>query len=129
MPTTASAYDKSLNGSNDAYLAKFSRDGSDLLFGTYFGGSGEDWSANCHNLALDLSGNAFIVGETTSPDPKKVLFATFMGDDKGGFRACTTDSQSSFIGVGRSNANWPVLNSPPYGGGGTDATIVKFTLP
>lgn len=40
FPTTEAAFDRTMNGSNDAFVALLSADGSDLSFSTYFGGTG-----------------------------------------------------------------------------------------
>jgi len=67
IPTTAGAYDRTHNGGGDLYLAKLSPDGSSLVFGTYIGGSKEEFSET-HGLALDDEGNAYVAATTTSPD-------------------------------------------------------------
>ncbi len=54
-------------GTSDMFVARFSADGSELIYGTYFGGSGND-GTETHTLALDDDGNAWITGFTTSPD-------------------------------------------------------------
>ena len=54
-------------GSGDMFVARFSADGSRLIYGTYFGGSAND-GTETHTLALDDDGNAWITGFTTSPD-------------------------------------------------------------
>ena len=59
-------------GGLDVFLTKLKADGSDLVFSTYLGGSGDDyegyfWFSNC-TLAVDQYGQAFIVGSTLSPD-------------------------------------------------------------
>jgi hypothetical protein len=60
--STSGAYQTSMAGSSDAFLAKFSSSGS-LLWATYFGGSGSESAAG---LAIDNSGNIYIVGYTAS---------------------------------------------------------------
>jgi len=63
--STQSAHQTSFGGGGfwgDAFLAKFSAGGTQI-WGTYYGGSGEDNSAA---LGLDASGNVFISGLTTS---------------------------------------------------------------
>jgi len=65
--TTANAYDRTHNGSEDAYLLKLSADGRSVIFATFLGG-GNDESSSKHLLALDGQGNAFVVGTTRSPD-------------------------------------------------------------
>ena len=50
---------------NDVFVAKFSADGSQLIYATYFGGWGEDVP---HAIAVDSEGNASITGRTASSD-------------------------------------------------------------
>lgn len=47
----------------DGFVTKFNSTGSDLVYSTYFGGSGEDFF---QEIALDGTGNAFVTGRTTS---------------------------------------------------------------
>jgi hypothetical protein len=49
----------------DAFVSELSADGASLLFSSYIGGSNDD--AGLH-VAVDLSGNAYVVGLTKSPD-------------------------------------------------------------
>lgn len=51
----------------DLMLARVSPDGSSLLFSTYFGGNGNDFTET-HGLAIDQAGNAYIAITTTSTD-------------------------------------------------------------
>jgi hypothetical protein len=68
MPTP-NGFDHSLGGSGDIYVARLSLDGSQLLYGTYVGGSGEE-GAETHQLALDGQANAIVaVGSTSSDFP------------------------------------------------------------
>jgi hypothetical protein len=53
-------------GARDAFVAKLNADGSDLIYATYLGGVGG--SEFGHSIALDSSGNAYIVGLTRSGD-------------------------------------------------------------
>jgi hypothetical protein len=48
-----------------AFVSKFAADAKSLVFSTYLGGSGAD---NGQGIAVDGSGNAFVVGYTTSND-------------------------------------------------------------
>lgn len=54
-------------GSNrsDAFITRFDPSGSAFVYSTYLGGTGND-SASA--VACDLSGNAYVVGQTDSPD-------------------------------------------------------------
>jgi hypothetical protein len=59
----ASANQPSNAGSDNAFLMKFSADGSGAVFATYFGGSAFDQG---NAVALDANGNAYITGTATS---------------------------------------------------------------
>lgn len=50
-------------GTNDAFVAKFNSTGTTRLWGTYFGGSGDDIA---YGIATGVVGNVFIVGKTAS---------------------------------------------------------------
>jgi photosystem II stability/assembly factor-like uncharacterized protein len=61
----ANAVQATLAGSSDAFLTKLSIDGSGLVYSTYIGGSGEDKGKA---IALDVAGNAYVTGATSSSD-------------------------------------------------------------
>jgi hypothetical protein len=65
FPTTSGAYDTSYSGNSDGFVAKFSRDGSALVYSTFLGGSERD---DADSVAVDLRGNAYVRGITQSPD-------------------------------------------------------------
>jgi hypothetical protein len=53
-------------GSNgDAFLCKFSADGTALIYSTYLGGSGTDQGSG---IAVDSSGSGYVIGSTNSTD-------------------------------------------------------------
>jgi hypothetical protein len=66
-PTTSGAYDTTFNGDWDFYLAKLTPDGTNLIYGTYLGGSKME-HLETHELEVDIHGNAYVVAGTTSPD-------------------------------------------------------------
>lgn len=68
LPTTAEAHDRSHNGKTDAFIARLSSDGSKLLMGTYFGGSGDEEGNGTHNMAVDVHGNAYLLSSSTVGD-------------------------------------------------------------
>lgn len=65
---TVSAFQTNYAGGSytgDAFVAKFSNDGSNLVYCTYLGGSQDDLASA---LAVDNAGNAFLTGFTDSPN-------------------------------------------------------------
>ncbi len=65
FPTTPSAYDTSLNGDSDAFVAMLNADGTALTYATYLGASGSD---SASTIAVDNDGHATIAGGTSSDD-------------------------------------------------------------
>ena len=57
--------DSTLGGSQDAFVCKFSPDGSTCLFSTYLGGGADDLAMG---IAVDDDGNVYICGRTDSAD-------------------------------------------------------------
>ena len=69
FPTSPGAYDRVLNGTGDAFVAKLDPAGSALLYGTYVGGAGGPFEGEIgFGIAVDVSGNAFVAGETNTAD-------------------------------------------------------------
>jgi hypothetical protein len=60
---TSGAYQGSLTGINNAFVAKFSADGKSLIYSTYLGGSNIDVSTG---IGVDSSGDAYVTGFTNS---------------------------------------------------------------
>ena len=52
-----------VNGPGDAFVVKLNASGSALVYSTYLGGTGDD---NALGIAVDLPGNAYVTGWTTS---------------------------------------------------------------
>ena len=67
FPTTAGAYDTTFNSLtfNDIFVTKVNPSGSGLIYSTLFGGSQSNWA---YSIAVDEDGNAYITGDTESPD-------------------------------------------------------------
>ena len=57
--------DLTQNGSDDAFVARVNAAGTALLYAGYIGGSGSD---NGSGIAVGSSGNAYVVGSTTSTE-------------------------------------------------------------
>ncbi|MGH2820323.1 MAG: SBBP repeat-containing protein, partial [Actinomycetota bacterium] len=69
FPTTPGAFDRSFNGGfYDAFATKLTRDGSDLVYSTFLGGSSYEGPYFVDAVALDPRRNVYIAGFTTSPD-------------------------------------------------------------
>lgn len=58
-----SPFQASSGGGNDIFVAKLNAAGTGLVYSTYLGGGGEDFS---YGIALDNAGNAYVTGVTTS---------------------------------------------------------------
>lgn len=65
FPTNRSAFDRSLDGSRDAFLAKLDSTGTKLIFSSFLGGSAGDEGGG---IAVDGEGNAYVTGWTLSAD-------------------------------------------------------------
>jgi hypothetical protein len=66
FPTTESGRQRQAGGHlTDAFLAKISPDGTQLLYGTYMGGG---FNEEAHGVAADNNGNAYVTGWTNSYD-------------------------------------------------------------
>lgn len=65
LPTSTGAYDTSLGGTQDAFVAALAPDGSALAFSTYLGGADTDAG---EDVILDSSGLPLVVGNTSSTD-------------------------------------------------------------
>ncbi|MBN4056823.1 SBBP repeat-containing protein [bacterium AH-315-J21] len=64
---TLGAYQSTLSSLDtaDVFVTKLNSAGNDLVYSTYFGGNGVD---NCADMAIDYSGNTYIIGWTRSLD-------------------------------------------------------------
>jgi hypothetical protein len=64
FPTTIGVIDMNYNG-GDAFVVKLNPSGSRLIYATFLGGSNSD---DAHALAVDATGNAYVIGATWSSD-------------------------------------------------------------
>lgn len=96
FPTTAGAYQTAYGGgSEDAYFTKLNSAGSALVYSTYLGGSGIDWS---FAVALDSGRNVYVTGYTSSgnfPTTAGAYQTTFGG---GADNAFVTKFDASVLG-------------------------------
>jgi hypothetical protein len=70
FPTTPGALSTSIKGPSDAFVSKFNPAGSTLIYSTYLGGSSDENYRGFHgaHIAADAAGNAYVAGDTNSPD-------------------------------------------------------------
>ena len=151
LPTTAAFQSAFGGGGYDAYVAKISPGGSSIIYASYLGGRGED---DVEDVAVDLSGNALVVGVTNStdfpttsplqPSFRGVIDATVVklgptgqligstylggsGPDYATAVALSSDGQIYVTGITESS-DFPVANELRKAGSnfGTDAFVTKF---
>ena len=86
FPTTAGALDTGYNGGTDAFVTKLNAAGSNLVYSTFLGGYNSDRGMD---IVVDIGGNAYLTGETSSSDFPTLdpLQAEFSG---GGYDAFVT---------------------------------------
>jgi hypothetical protein len=148
------AWDKTRNGLADVFVAQFAPSGKSLVFSTYLGGNGNDYSSR---VDVDAAGNIWVAGKTTSKDfPVKsaynpglsggmdvflarfaaggedLTFSTYLGghdDDLANDFALGTDGSVTVVGHTYS-ANFPVKNAiDPTWNGGADGFVVRLKVP
>lgn len=91
----------------DAFVLKLDPTGSRLLYGTYFGGTDYEFA---NGIAVDGSGNAYIVGETVSDD---------LPVTAGSFSASHSALSDAFV-AGLNASGTALLYSTYLGGSGND---------
>src|SRR6185312_7632391 len=65
FPTTPAAISRTLNGLSDVFITKLNSTGTNVVYSSYLGGSKDEIG---DGIALDSANNAYITGNTTSPD-------------------------------------------------------------
>ena len=82
FPTTSGAFNNSLGGTADGFVAKLSADGISLAYSTYLGGSATDVA---EGIAVDALGAAYVTGATSSSDfpTTSAAFDTSLGGPYG----------------------------------------------
>jgi Beta-propeller repeat len=82
FPTTPGAFRTTPPSGDTGFAAKLNATGSALIYSTYLGGSGRDYA---QGIAIDGSGNAYVMGVTASSDFPTTLgaFQTVFGGGGG----------------------------------------------
>jgi hypothetical protein len=108
------------DGDHDAFVTKLNANGSAVVYSTYLGGA-FSWEA-AHDVAVDAGGNAYVTGETMSPDfPTVNAYDSSMGGTGDAFVAKLSPSGSSlvystFLG-GATDVNPDLFAASDYGYG------------
>ncbi|MCP4632254.1 MAG: hypothetical protein GY855_04955, partial [candidate division Zixibacteria bacterium] len=152
---TLNGYDNDFNGWCDVYITKLDTTGSNLIYSTYFGGTG-DFADQGNSIDLDNTGNIYVTGITyssifplvneydgslggsrdafvtkLSPGGDNIIFSTYLGgasiDEANGI---SIDAGGSAYITGYTiSSDFPTINaySTSYGGG-KDIFVTKFSV-
>jgi hypothetical protein len=151
--TTANAAQPTYGGGIDAVVVKLSADGSQLLYGSYLGGSDRDEG---FDIAVDNAGNIYLTGKTASDDfplanahqntfggdqdafvakiasDGSLAYSTYLGgtDEEQAWGIALDDSGSVYV-AGRSYSDdYPttpgVVQPDRFSAAGSDAIVVKM---
>ena len=89
---TKGPFQSTLKGATNAFVLELNSTGSTLMYSTFLGGTGTDVASG---LALDTSGNAYVVGSTNSTDfPLK---NQIVSETTGGFVTALSSNGSTLI--------------------------------
>jgi hypothetical protein len=154
FPLTDGAYQTTLKGLSDAFIAKLDLNGENLIYSTYLGGENSDAS---YSIAVDANMNAYLTGQTSSEDfpatdgvyqtnnngnndvfvakfdatGNNLVYSTYIGgslSDYGKSIAVDADGNGYVAGYTRS-VNFPTTDGAYQtflGGGGYDAIVFKL---
>ncbi|MGH9403649.1 MAG: SBBP repeat-containing protein, partial [Terriglobia bacterium] len=112
FPTTQGAHQTQPGGGTDAFVAELNPAGSQLLYSTLLGGSGND---QANGIALDSADNAYVVGSTSSPNfPTLNPSQSTLGEG-----ACASTCSNAFVSV-LNPAGSALVYSTYLGGNGPD---------
>ena len=97
FPTTLGAFQTTFAGGfGDVFVTKLNAAGSALVYSTYLGGSGDD---SGYGIAVDVAGDAYVTGPTTSTDFPMTLGAFQTAFGGGSYDAFVTKVNPSGSGV------------------------------
>ncbi len=99
FPSVPGSFDVFKAGDSDGFVVKLKSDGSNLIFGTFLGGTGYD---EVHDIALDSQGNAYVAGWTNSlnfPVTPDAFEAIFNGDFDGFLCKVSADGSKLLYGT------------------------------
>jgi hypothetical protein len=155
FPTTPGAFQSVKGAGLDAFVTELNAAGNDLVYSTYLGGNGIDFGTD---IALDLAGNASVVGLTGSSDfpttadaiqsgyggnndafitrlnatGTALVFSTYLGgsNSEGGFAISVDPAGSIYITGSTGSADFPTTPGAfqTIFGGISDAFVAKVVF-
>jgi len=139
-------------GDWDVFVTKLSSSGNSLIYSTYLGGGGWD---QAHHIAVDGSGNAYVMGITASSDfptlnpyqtdqggwnvfvtklsssGSSLIYSTYLGGGSNdyGMSIAVDGSGNAYVTGWTSSSDFPTLNpyQSTYQGGSGDAFVTKLS--
>jgi len=150
---TANAFQATLAGGHDSFVAELSANGQTLLYSSYLGGSGDDFA---REIAVDAAGAAYAVGYTNSfdfprvnaaqgsggggtdaflakvnPAGTAVVYATYLGGAGYDEADDVTVDATGVVTVGgytSSATSFPLVNAQQttYGGNPSDGFVTRY---
>lgn len=147
FPVDTAAFDAGFNGGTDIFVVKLSEDGSDMLGGTYVGGSGND-GLNTNNLrynyaddfrgdiVTDTGGNVYVASTTNSTNfPVFGAFQNSRASRQDGVVFCLDSNLrqlkfSTYLGGNGDDAMYSIrmFDTFVYVGGGTSSNAMSFSV-
>ncbi|MHB8069831.1 MAG: DUF7948 domain-containing protein [Desulfobaccales bacterium] len=156
FPTTANAFQRTLGGGYNAFVAKISPAGDALTYSTYLGGSVAD---NANGVAVDASGAAYVTGQASSPNfpttanafqrtfgggysdvfvakispaGNALVYSTYLGgsSDELGKGIAVDAAGAAYVAGFTYSSNFPTTPNAvqrAFGGGISDAFVAKLT--
>ncbi|UCG03866.1 MAG: SBBP repeat-containing protein [Candidatus Heimdallarchaeota archaeon] len=151
FPATSGAFDETYNGgTSDAYIAKVSAAGDNLVFSTYMGGEGNDYG---YGIAIDAFNNTYITGETWSSNfptfnaydnskwgdtdvfitkinatGEALIYSTFLGGNvvDYGYGIAVDSNNNTYITGKTLSSNFPIKNEYSTYSGNFDSFVTKL---
>ena len=152
FPTTANAVQTRPTGIQAAFISKLSSTGNTLIYSTLLGGSGAD---NAQGIAVDISGDAYVTGVTSSldfptinaiqpiygggsldafltkidPTGSRIVYSTYLGgtDRDDGDSVAVDASGSAYVTGLTLSPDFPTVNSLQPVNTGLSAYVAKLS--
>jgi uncharacterized repeat protein (TIGR01451 family) len=148
---TQNPFQSTSNGGFDVFVAKLNASGTGLVYSTFLGGTNDDFGAG---IAVDGAGNAYITGQTDSPDfplsnalqganhggedafvsklsptGSALLYSTYLGGNGSDFASSIAidSSGNAYVAGTTGSPDFPVMNPiQASDAGGSDAFVTKL---